>query len=142
MLFVLGLVVFVGSGRHAVASQSRWDDKDLQQMLENLSSDAKSFRSAFDDALKQSTIRNTSRQKDAEKLAMAFEKQTVGIDHQFKHTKKVPGLQEVSATADQIEKLISELQLDGKTTVEWQKIKPELEQIEGAFDLSPTGGGQ
>jgi hypothetical protein len=142
MLFVIGLVVLMGSGRHAVASQSRWDDKDLQHMLENLSSDAKSFRSTFDDALKQSSIRNTSRQKDAEKLAVAFEKQTEGIGDQFKHTKKVPGLQEVSATAEQIEKLISELQLDGKTTVEWQKIKPELEQIEGAFDLSPTAGGQ
>ena len=46
---------------------------------------------------------------------MSFEKQTEGIGDQFKHTKKVPGLQEVSATADQIEKLISELQLDGKT---------------------------
>jgi hypothetical protein len=50
-------------------------------------------------------------------------------------------LLEVSATAPQIEKLISELQLEGKTTVEWQKIKPELEQIEGAFDLSPTAEG-
>jgi hypothetical protein len=138
MLFVLGLFVFMGSGWQAVASQSRWDDKDLQHMLENLNSDAKSFRSTFDHALKQSSIRNTSRQKDAEKLAMAFQKQTAGIDDQFRHTKKVPGLQEVSATADQIEKLISELQLDGETTVEWQKIKPELAQIESAFDFSPT----
>ena len=47
MLFVLGLVVLVGGGRHAVAFQSRWDDKDLQHMLENLSSDAKSFRSTL-----------------------------------------------------------------------------------------------
>ncbi len=138
MLFVLGLVVFMGAGWQAVAYQSRWDDKDLQHMLENLNRDAKSFRPTFDQALRQSSIRNTSRQKDAEKLSMAFQKQTAEIADQFKHTKKAPGLQEVSASADQIEKLISELQLDGETTVQWQKIKPELAQIESALDFSPT----
>ncbi|MEI9979679.1 MAG: hypothetical protein WDN23_11910 [Edaphobacter sp.] len=137
MLFILGLVIFVGSGCQIVAAQSRLDDKDLQHMLENLSGDAKSFRSTFVQALKQSSIRKTSRQKDAENLAMAFQKQTAGIADQFKHTKKVPGLQEVSATADQIEKLISELQLNGETTVMWQKIKPELAHVESAFALSP-----
>ncbi len=140
VLFVLGLIIVVGVGWQ-VAGAQRLDDKDLQHMLENLSSDAKSFRPAFDQALKQSTIRKTSRQKDAENLAMAFQKQTAGIVDQFKHTKKVPGLQEVLATADQIEKLITELQLDGETTVEWQKIKPELAQMKSAFDLSPTPAG-
>ncbi len=121
MLVVLGLIIAVGVGWQVAGAQSRLDDKDLQHMLENLSGDAKSFRPAFDQALKQSSIRNTTRQKDAENLAMAFQKQTAGIVDQFKHTKKVPGLQEVSATADQIEKLISELQLDGEATVKWQK---------------------
>ncbi len=138
VLFVLGLVVFTGSGWQTLAAQGRLDDKDVQHTLENLSGDAKSFRSTFDRALKQSTIRKTSRQKDAENLAMAFQKQTAGIVDQFKHTKKVPGLSEVSATADQIEKLIHELGLDGETTVEWQKIKQELAEVESAFDFSPA----
>ncbi len=138
VLFMLGLVVFTGSGWQALAAQSRLNDKDVQHTLENLSGDAKSFRSTFDRALKQSTIRKTSRQKDAENLAMAFQKQTAGIVDQFKHTKKVPGLPEVSATADQIEKLIRELGLDGETKIEWQKIKQELAQVESAFDFSPT----
>ncbi len=138
VLFVLSFVIFVGGGQRTASAQSRLDDKDVQRFLENLDGDAKSFRATFDQALKQSSIRKTSRQKDAEKLAITFQRQTDGISDQFKHTKKVPGLAAVAATADQIEQLISELQLDGETTVKWQKIKQELAQVESAFDFSPA----
>ncbi len=138
VLFALGLVIFAGSGRSMVSAQSRLDDKDVQHILENLSGDSKSFRSTFVQALKQSSIRKTSRQKDADNLVTTFQKQTAGIADQFKHTKKVPGLAAVEATADQIEKLISELQLSGETTVKWQKIKQELAQTGSAFGFSPA----
>jgi hypothetical protein len=66
--FLILLVGMLVAGRFAVA-QGRLSDKDLQRLMQNLKDDAQPFRQSFANALKKSTIRKTSREKDARALA-------------------------------------------------------------------------
>ena len=66
----LALLLIVGAG--AVFAQNRVSDKDLENLIRNLRDDAKSFRPVFESALKKSSIRKTSEEKDAKKLAEQF----------------------------------------------------------------------
>jgi hypothetical protein len=115
-------------------SQGRINDKDLEQLLKNLKDDAKSFRPSFEKALKNSSIRKTSREKDAKAVAQRFQDQTNGVYQQFKNSKQAPGFPEVQATARQIESLMNELNLAGEVTPKWEKIRPELGRVRDALN--------
>lgn len=102
----------------------------------NLKKDAKSFRSTFNDAVHKSSIRKTSREKDAKNLAERFQKDTEGMLNAFKAKKKADTqLQTVRSTASQIDELMTSLQISGAAAQSWSKIQAELKQIEGAFGL-------
>src|ERR1700722_11859794 len=70
------------------AAQGRLSDKDLQRLMQNLKDDAQPFRQSFANALKKSTIRKTSKEKDARMLADSFAKQANSALETFKHTQK------------------------------------------------------
>ena len=72
--FLILLAAMPGTNRPAVA-QGRLSDKDLQRLMQNLKDDAQPFRQSFANALKKSTIRKTSQEKDARALADTFAKQ-------------------------------------------------------------------
>jgi cell division protein FtsL len=69
-------------------AQSRLNDKDLEQRIKNLNSDSKKFQSSFNSALSRSSIRKTSQEKDAKKLADNFTKSTKALYDYFKKTQK------------------------------------------------------
>jgi hypothetical protein len=69
--FLVLLAMVAGVSRPA-AAQGRLSDKDLQRLLQNLKDDAQPFRQSFANALKKSTIRKTSKEKDARMLADSF----------------------------------------------------------------------
>jgi hypothetical protein len=117
---------------------TRLNDKDIGNLMNNLKNDTKSFRSHFDSAIKKSTIRKTSQEKDAKNLAAQFENQIAAMQKNFKQTKKAESLQSVMNTSDQIDKLVTGLKLDDQTTASWQKVKQELGQVAGAFGMSDT----
>lgn len=74
--------------------------------MENLSNDSKRFQSAFNNSISKSSIRKTSQEKDAKKLADNFTKSTKALYEHFKKTKKSdPYLQNTLNYADQLEKL-------------------------------------
>jgi hypothetical protein len=130
------LVLGVGLGRPA-AAQGRLSDKDLRSLLQNLKDDAQPFRQSFANALKQSTIRKTSKEKDARMLADSFAKQANSALETFKQNQKAEqAVTEMVHTATQIDPLVYSLQLDAATTSQWEKLRGELHQIAQAYGIT------
>src|SRR3984893_19237824 len=99
--FLILLATVLGVSRPA-AAQGRLSDKDLQGLLENLRDDAQPFRQSFANTLKKSTIRKTSKEKDARMLADSFAKQANSALEAFKHNQKAEqGVTELVHTAAQ-----------------------------------------
>jgi hypothetical protein len=110
------LFSMVGAARLAVA-EGRLSDKDLQRLMQNLKDDAQPFRQSFANALKKSTIRKTSREKDARALADTFARQANGALETFKHRQKADrAVTALVNTAAQIDPLAYSLQLNPQTT--------------------------
>lgn len=116
--------------------QGRVNDKDLARLMQNVRDDAQPFRKSFDSALKKSTIRGTSQEKDARGLAVTFEKQSKRALETFKKKRKADD--EVAAmvdTAGQIDKLVYSLSMNPATTQQWEKVRTELHQVAQAFNV-------
>jgi hypothetical protein len=118
----------------AAHSQARVSDKDLQHMMENIRDDAKSFRDPFNKALSKSSIRRTSAEKDAKKLADDLGKQTAAALDEFKHNKQAgPRTAAMFATAHRIDTVVSGLQPAGVANAQWEKLRQELQQVSTAL---------
>jgi hypothetical protein len=126
----------LGVTRPAVA-QGRLSDKDLQRLMQNLKDDAQPFRQSFANALKKSTIRKTSKEKDARMLADTFAKQANGALETFKHNQKAEqAVTELVNTAGQIDPLVYSLQLNPQTTSQWERLRTELHQIAQTYGIT------
>jgi hypothetical protein len=133
--FLVLLALVAGVGRPA-AAQGRLSDKDLQRLLQNLKDDAQPFRQSFANALKTSTIRKTSKEKDARMLADSFAKQANSALETFKRNQKAePAVTELVHTAAQIDPLVYSLQLDSATTSQWERLRGELHQVALAYGI-------
>ena len=120
-----------------IHAQTRVSDKDVEALMKNLKEDSKSFRENLDTALKKSAIRRTSQEKDVKGLVASFEKQTDSMFSDFRKTKRGDVAVETTiGSAQEIERLIYNLQLDPKTLSEWQKIRTELERVSSAFGIN------
>src|SRR5215475_11365735 len=118
-------------------AQKRVSDHDVEALMKNLKEDSKSFRENFDAALKKSAIRRTSQEKDAKGLIASFEKQTDSMFSEFKKSKRGDVAVETTiSSAQEIERLIYNLQLDAKTISQWEKIRSELDKVSGAFGIN------
>ena len=123
LILVLGML---GADRSALA-HGRLGDKDLERLMQNVKDDAPPFRESFDNALKKSTIRKTSRERDARALADTFAKQANGALETFKHQHKAENaVAALVSTAGQIDALVYSLQLNAQTTARWEKLRAEL----------------
>jgi hypothetical protein len=117
-------------------AQGRLSDKDLQGLIQNLKDEAQPFRQTFTNALKQSTIRKTSKEKDARMLADSFAKQANSALEGFKRNQKAePAVTELVHTATEIDPLVYSLQLDSQTTSQWERMRSELHQIAQAYGI-------
>ncbi|MDQ2842784.1 MAG: hypothetical protein M3Y72_17445 [Acidobacteriota bacterium] len=126
-----------------VCAQGRIGDEDLESLMRNLHEDAKSFRPVFAAAIHSSTIRKTSREKDAKDLATRFEKQTNAMLKQFKQSRKADtSLPPVRSTAQKIAGLVHSLNLGPQTASRWSRIEAELQQISAAFGISNPASDQ
>ena len=134
--FLILLATVLGVSRPAVA-QGRLSDKDLQGLIQNLKDEAQPFRQSFANALKQSAIRKTSKEKDARLLADSFAKQAKSALESFKRNQKAEqAVIELVHTATQIDPLVYSLQLDSQTTSQWERLRSELHQIAQAYGIA------
>lgn len=120
----------------AASSQTRINDKDLENLMRNLKDDAKSFRSPFSSALKKSTIRKTSQAKNAENLAALFAKQTETLLNNFKNTKQGDeNLTSVQNTGQQLGSFVRTYLPDAQVIERWSRIQTELQQVLSAYGI-------
>jgi hypothetical protein len=120
----------------ALHAQSRVSDRDVEALMRNLKDDSKSFKDNFDAALKKSAIRRTSQEKDAKSLVASFQKQTDSMLSEFKKTRKGDvAVENTISSAQEIERLMHNMQLDPKTQAEWNKIRVELSHVSAAFGI-------
>jgi uncharacterized UPF0160 family protein len=118
------------------SAQERLSDKDVEQLMKNLNSDAKKFRSMFNSALSKSTIRKTGEENDAKTFAEAFQNQTKNMADNFKQTKKAdPYLQASLNAAAQIDSVFKSVQLDSDTIAQWARIKTQLSRLARVFHV-------
>jgi hypothetical protein len=131
---LLTIALLLSAGAFSTAAQDRLSDKDVANMMNNLKNDAKNFRSVWNHALSKSTIRKTSREKDARNLAAQFQNQTEGMLRQFQSNKTADqSLPLVQQTARNIEQVKSDFALGPVVDQQWTKIRTELDQIAQAF---------
>jgi hypothetical protein len=143
--FVVAFSLLLVAGGRFTYAQGRVNDKDMENLMKNLRDDAKSFRGTFDSAIKKSTIRKTSREKDAKNLVAQFEKQTDAMLKNFKRTKKGDtDIRVVMDSAAQIDSLLRSVVLGGQTSSKWAKIQTEIHQVSSGFGIdsqyNPAGG--
>ena len=143
------LCVLAISGIFANA-QGRLSDKDIENLMGNVKDDVKSFRPNFNSAISKSSIRKTSREKDAKNLVAGLEKKAEAMRNTFRQTKKAEGnVRDVVSTAQSIDNLVYSLRLNPQTTSQWEKIRGEIAQVSAAFSMpepfsrgiSPVGPG-
>jgi hypothetical protein len=132
---LLTIALLLSVGAFSTVAQDRLSDKDVANMMNNLKNDAKNFRSVWNHALSKSTIRKTSREKDARNLAAQFQNQTEGMLRQFQSNKTADqSLPLVQQTARNIEQVKSDVALGPVVDQQWTKIRTELDQIAQAFN--------
>jgi hypothetical protein len=142
-VLLIGTLLSSGLSVTGARAQNRMSDKDVEATMKNLSEDAKSFRSAFDSSVGKSTIRKTSREKDAKAQVKSFENQTQTLLNQFKKKKQANDyLPSVLDTANQIDGLLHDVQFDSATTMRWSKVRADLDQISAAHGLSTSSGSR
>jgi hypothetical protein len=131
-LLTIALVLTIGA--LSAAAQDRLSDKDVANMMNNLKNDAKNFRPVWNKALSKSTIRKTSREKDARNLATQFQNQTEGMLRQFQSNKtadqSLPLVQQIARSIEQVK---TDVSLGPVVDQQWTKIRTELDQIAQAF---------
>jgi hypothetical protein len=117
---------------------ARMNDKDLERLMKNVHEDAKRFSESFKKAVARSSIRKTSRQKEAERLADRFVSQTEGMAKKFGDKKKADEtLPVVYQSVGEIDKLVKELSLQGAALADWNKVTAELDQVSQQFSYTP-----
>lgn len=135
--FVAVVFFLLATGSIATArAQSRLNDRDLARLMQNVRDDAEPFRNSFANALKKSTIRGTSREKDARGLADTFAKQAARAVETFRHKRRAES--DVSAmvsTAGQIDAFVYSLKLNPRVTSQWERLRTELHQVAQAFGV-------
>jgi uncharacterized membrane protein YhiD involved in acid resistance len=121
----------------AAALAQRMSDKDVEKTMNNLKEDAKKFQNNFDNAIKKSTIRKTSQEKDARQDAKTFVKQAEGMRNHFKSKKKAENeLQVVNATAARIENVLNQVQLNPGVHGDWSRVRAELDTLNREFGMN------
>lgn len=130
VLFTLACVV------PAANAQQRLSDKDVEALLNNLKSDAKTFRSSFNSAVGKSTIRKTSQEKDAKNLVQQFEKRCESALNEFKKDRRVDTeLPELLNTGSQIDKLLTATPMGDQASADWSKVRTELDGVAKQFNM-------
>ncbi len=133
---IVPFLVCFALGLPVARAQSRLSDKDIDTSLKNLQDDTRHFRDIFNSALKKSTIRKTSQEKDAREMVKTFEEQLDSTHRLFKEKRRVDNrLSAVLASRDRIDSFLSSVSLGDQTNSEWGKIKAELDTLAKAFNM-------
>ena len=135
--FLMVATIVMTLAAPVVWGQGRISDKDVEATMQNLKNDAKHFQSSFNSAIDKSTVRKTSREKDAKALVKTFAQQTDSMHTVFKGSKKADtSLPGVLDNAQKIDKLLADVPLGDNVTSSWSRVKSELNTLTSAFNMT------
>ncbi len=125
----------------AARAQTRVSDRDMIALMRNLREDAKTLQPRFDSALQKSTIRKTSREKDAKKLMATFVRQTDALVKRFKKDRNgADAFTTVMNTAQQIDATVNSVALGSRVNEQWQKVRTEVQHLAAAYNIPSSLG--
>lgn len=135
-VFITGLIF--SSILPAALAQSRLNDKDVAHLMSNLHEDVKNFRSPYESALKKSSFRKTSQEKDAKELGKQLERQTDGMLKIFQQKRKADdAFQLVAATAQKVDAVVQQLGPQSSAIPAWSRVQADLSALGPAFGITP-----
>jgi hypothetical protein len=138
-IFALFIAGIIGMSTPLSFAQQRMSDKDIEATMRNLKEDAKKFQKNFDDALKKSSIRKTSQEKDAKTLVQRFENQANGMLNQFQKTKKAEdALRAILGTADGLQRTAENAGITAQVSATWSPVRTTLDQLASQFNVTTT----
>jgi hypothetical protein len=130
------LFVGVFSCVSQVSAQARMSDKDVVKMMKNLVQDTKQFQPLFNSAVSKSSIRKTSREKDAKAVVQSFRNQAENMLQVFQSKKKADTtLPSVLDSSQKIDKFLVDVPLNESVTKQWEKVKSELATLSNQFNI-------
>lgn len=122
----------------AASGQERLNDKDLGRLLKNVAEDAKSFSGHFKKAVEKSSIRKTSKEKDAKKLAERFAEQTKKVAEKFDDKQKTDEMMPAAfQSLNQLGEIMRDLGISGEASVQFEKVKSEMTRVAHQFGVTP-----
>lgn len=131
-------LLIVSTGTLFAQGSPRLNDKDVERLMKNLNQDAKRFEGSFKKAVNKSSVRKTTREKDLNSLAKRLTNQTEGMAKEFNRTKKADTtLPVVYQSVRELDKAITELNIQGVVSGDWQKVNSELDQVAQQFSYTP-----
>lgn len=118
---------------------------DVRQVIERIESRTNSFRSNLQDALNQTRIDGTRREDNINQLVQEFEDATDRLRDRYngRTSESSADAQEVLTRARRIDSFMTRYNVGGRAATEWQALRPDLDQLALAFNLttSPWGAG-
>lgn len=134
---LLALAIVLGSLSSLTASaQSRLNDRDVETLMNNLRQDISQFRNPYEAALKKSSFRKTSKEKDARDLGKRLEDEAKNMLKVFqkKHQADQP-LSAVNLVAQQIDPIVRQLDPQSSAVPAWSRVQSDLTALGSAFGV-------
>ena len=109
-------------------------DGDLERLLRNLRDHSRLFQLSLENALKRGTISRTSRARNAEQLADAFERGSEALLNDFIRTKRGEDkLRSLQRPAQQMHTFVNTYKPSRQVAARWSRIEADLQQIRSAY---------
>lgn len=114
----------------------RLTDKEVEQIIHNLESNAKAYRSSLDSALDQSRLDGTRREDDINARIKDFEEATKQLHDHFDNHKSVSrDVEDVLQRAARIDEFMRRQPLDQRAQQNWLNTKSDLDRLADAYSV-------
>jgi c-di-AMP phosphodiesterase-like protein len=136
----LALTLILGSLFTLTArAQSRVNDRDVERLMSNLREDVSQFRGPYEAALKKSSFRKTSKEKDAKDLGKRLEDESKNMLKTFQKKRKADqSFNSVDIVAQQIDPIVHQLDPQSSAIPAWGRVQSDLKAIGSAVGLPLT----
>lgn len=139
---ILALVTMfagVGGVAHGQPYQSpyRLNDKQVEQIINDIENNAKRFRDSLDTALDESRLNGTEREDEVNARVKEFEEATKRLHENFDNRRSAAGdVQNVLDRAARIDEFMYLNRLGGRAQSDWASMRSRLDQLANAYGVS------
>lgn len=141
-IMILALItVFAGfkGGARGQAYQGpyRLNDKEVEEIIQNIEKDAARFRNSLDKALDESRLNSTEREDVMNARVKVFEEATKRLHDNFDNRRSAAGdVQNVLDRAVRIDEFMYRNRVGGRAESDWARMRGELDRLANAYGVS------